>query len=314
VSLHEHVLEDPNATIALANEFTAVGFGKKQKSKGQQSKKAITAANASTLSTIESTPSSLSALNVQRSSSPSESIVASATGPASGPSISKSKISDQSSLSVPSAQFVQQKYEQQANLIVATSLGKFKICSPSKEDSALFVCDVQEGFKSASFTSFSDKLIATICKFTHVASMTKMPIVIGERKGMRSTVDAVKQLLPEASCLKSPPRSLFSMLNKDVLQYLASTNGRPNFPSVANVFIVGIELHVSIFQSCIDLMKNNYQPIVVLDGCASSSKLDFETCMDRLRQAGVIITTSSCAIHELLQSADSAILQQVLKM
>ncbi|RMG42801.1 MAG: hydrolase [Methanobacteriota archaeon] len=69
------------------------------------------------------------------------------------------------------------------------------------------------------------------------------------------------------------------------------------------VILMGIETHVCVLQTALDLLTDNYQPIIVED-CVSSRKLnDKQVAIERMRQAGMVITTYESLLFELCQVA-----------
>lgn len=71
------------------------------------------------------------------------------------------------------------------------------------------------------------------------------------------------------------------------------------------VLIVGIETHVCVQQTVIDLLNAQYQPIILADAVGSRRPFDRDIALDRMRQLGATVTTAESAIFELLGRADS---------
>lgn len=65
------------------------------------------------------------------------------------------------------------------------------------------------------------------------------------------------------------------------------------------VLMCGIEAHVCVLQTAIDLLEKGYQPVVIED-CISSRKLnDKKVAVERMRQEGAIISTCESILFEL---------------
>ena len=69
------------------------------------------------------------------------------------------------------------------------------------------------------------------------------------------------------------------------------------------VLICGTEAHVCVLQTCIDLKKLGYTPVLVTDAIASRKKEDKKMALKRAEQEGILLTTSEAVLFELL--ADS---------
>ena len=81
-----------------------------------------------------------------------------------------------------------------------------------------------------------------------------------------------------------------------------------------NVIIAGIESHVCVLQTTIDLLENNYQPIVVED-CVSSRTLNNKNmAIERMRQEGAIITTYESILFELCRFSGTDAFKAISKL
>jgi len=125
----------------------------------------------------------------------------------------------------------------------------------------------------------------------------KVPVVVTEQysKGLGNTVDPVKARLKEQykpidkltfSCCGDPVfQSAFSKLNKKY------------------VIVAGIESHVCVLQSVVDLIAQGYFVHVISDAVCSRFKIDWKNAMKYMRDAGAVITTTEIAVFQLLQKA-----------
>lgn len=66
-----------------------------------------------------------------------------------------------------------------------------------------------------------------------------------------------------------------------------------------NVILIGIETHVCVLQTAIDLKEQGFNPIVVEDCVSSRSLNDKNMAIARLRAEGVVITTLESILLEL---------------
>lgn len=82
------------------------------------------------------------------------------------------------------------------------------------------------------------------------------------------------------------------------------------------VILCGIEAHICVLQTLIDLAEEGYVPVLVADCISSRRRSDYETALLRARQEGAVITTSEGLLFELLQeagTAESKIIQKLIK-
>jgi len=66
-----------------------------------------------------------------------------------------------------------------------------------------------------------------------------------------------------------------------------------------NVIIAGIEAHVCVLQTTIDLIEEGYQPVIVEDCISSRKENDKLISIERMRQEGAIITSYESILFEL---------------
>jgi isochorismate hydrolase len=73
---------------------------------------------------------------------------------------------------------------------------------------------------------------------------------------------------------------------------------------VKSVVLFGIEAHVCLQQTCLDLLENGRDVHVVVDACSSMKLYDREIALHRMQSAGAFLTTAQSAVFMLLGSAD----------
>jgi nicotinamidase-related amidase len=64
--------------------------------------------------------------------------------------------------------------------------------------------------------------------------------------------------------------------------------------------VAGIESHVCIQQSVLDLLANDFQVNVAADCCSSRKETDYMIALDRMKIHGAEITTAEAILFELL--------------
>lgn len=84
--------------------------------------------------------------------------------------------------------------------------------------------------------------------------------------------------------------------------------------SKRNVILFGIETHVCVLQTCIDLVHLGYQPVVVYDCVGSRNPVDKEIAIQRMRQEGAIITTKESILFELTRTSGTDTFKAISKL
>jgi hypothetical protein len=92
-------------------------------------------------------------------------------------------------------------------------------------------------------------------------------------------------------------KTRFSMLLPAVAAH-PSLSSQP-----AEVVIVGIESHICVTQTALDLLAAGHRVYVLADGVSSSNREEVGVALARLRQAGAVVTTSESWIYECMGDA-----------
>jgi nicotinamidase-related amidase len=123
----------------------------------------------------------------------------------------------------------------------------------------------------------------------------KIPVIVTEQytKGLGETIQPVQKALGD----KYTPleKASFSVADDmPTLEKIKSYNK-------TNIILFGIESHVCLLQSAIDLKAKGYNVVYVADCVASRNENDKEIALRRLEHEGIIITTYESILFELLR-------------
>lgn len=166
---------------------------------------------------------------------------------------------------------------------------------------ALLVCDIQERFRP--LIHKMETVIQTSKFMTAVAKELNIPIVVTQQytKVFGSTIsDALcdaDELGKEGGIMPVFEKKKFSMMTDQVSAHVSSTN-RTSF------LLVGIEAHVCLQQTCLDLLELGHDVHVIADGVSSQQSYDREMALRRMEQSGAYLTSAQSAAFMLLGSAD----------
>lgn len=81
-----------------------------------------------------------------------------------------------------------------------------------------------------------------------------------------------------------------------------------------NVIVCGIEAHICVLQTALDLKELGFTPYLVLDCTGSRKKLDWEMTLLRAQQEGIIVTSLESILFELLGKAGSDAFKTISKL
>lgn len=101
-------------------------------------------------------------------------------------------------------------------------------------------------------------------------------------------------LQPPLAAPRGNARSLPRHLQKPVPE----TPGRPS------IVLAGVEAHVCLLQTALDLLEDEFDVWVVTDACTSRTERNRDAAYDRLAGAGAELVTTEMVLFEWLRSAE----------
>ncbi|XP_050961324.1 isochorismatase domain-containing protein 1 isoform X2 [Labeo rohita] len=160
----------------------------------------------------------------------------------------------------------------------------------SPATTVFFCCDMQERFRPA-IKYFGD-IISVGQRLLQGARILGIPVVVSEQypKGLGSTVQEMD--LTGAKLVF--PKTKFSMVLPEVEAALAE------IPGVRSVVLFGVETHVCIQQTALDLIGRGFEVHIVADATSSRSMMDRMFALERLARTGIIVTTSESVLLQLV--------------
>ena len=159
------------------------------------------------------------------------------------------------------------------------------------ERTALVVVDVQEGFRKA-IPDF-DRIAAAIATLVRGAEAMDVPIVVTEQypKGLGATVPEVAAALP--TDVEPLPKTVFSAASAEGF----GLEGREQ------AVVCGIEAHVCVNQTVLELLDQGTEVHVVADAVGSRTAANRELGLAKAERAGAWLTSVETALFELLGEA-----------
>jgi nicotinamidase-related amidase len=160
---------------------------------------------------------------------------------------------------------------------------------------ALLVIDVQQRLLPVMHNAAAVE--AQAVRLIRGCRLMGLPIVVTEQypKGLGPTTAPVTEALAGGATLIAE-KMRFSALVPSVIESLAKHR-------VTTVLVCGIEAHVCVLQTCLDLMDRGIVPVLVHDAIGSRRPDDQAAAVARLTQAGVVPTTVESALLEMVQEA-----------
>ena len=159
-----------------------------------------------------------------------------------------------------------------------------------REESIAFVIDIQE--RLVPVMSGKTALIEKASILTAGLKELEVPLYITQQytKGLGKTVEEITDAAGSDAYIEKIRFSAF----EEIKEKLADKK---------YVIVYGIEAHICVLQTVIELSAAGYVPVLVTDCVSSRKEGDLEMALKRAEKEGAILTTYEALLFELLEAA-----------
>ncbi|HAS04652.1 MAG TPA: hydrolase [Dehalococcoidia bacterium] len=163
------------------------------------------------------------------------------------------------------------------------------------ENTVLLIVDVQEKLLPVIYRE--ENLTANIIRLIQGMQVLEIPVIVTEQypKGLGETVPEIAQLLTNIEAL---PKTSFSCYGDEAFRKTLEASGRKQ------VLICGIETHVCVYQTAMDLQEAGYEVQVIANAVSSRTPGNKEIGLNLMRQMGITITGAETVLFEMLKVAE----------
>ena len=172
-----------------------------------------------------------------------------------------------------------------------------------RDRSLLLVLDLQ--VKMLPAIHDHEQVLANVVWLVRAAQKVGVPVAATEQyaKGLGPAAPEVRALLPDGAI---GSKTQFSCVAAECLAGLPGADR-------AQVILVGVEAHVCLLQTALELLEEGKEVYVVADGVGSRRVFDRDVAINRMRQEGVRIVTREMVVFEWLGEADTPLFRAVSK-
>ncbi|HAH23355.1 MAG TPA: hydrolase [Prolixibacteraceae bacterium] len=174
-----------------------------------------------------------------------------------------------------------------------------------KENTIGLVIDIQE--RLVPVMEESELFIENCTKLIQGLQILGLPLLVTQQytKGLGETIAPIASVINDFQYIEKKDFSCFG--EPTVAEKLALSGAK-------NVIICGIESHVCVLQTAIDLKEAGYVPVVVMD-CVSSRSFDnMDLASERFRYEGIMMTSLESILFELTRTASSPEFKEISKL
>lgn len=174
-----------------------------------------------------------------------------------------------------------------------------------KESTALLIIDLQE--KILPVIRNIDSVLNNTIKLIKGFKSLNLPIYFTEQypKGLGPTSQKILSELQGYNAIQKMSFSCFGA--EELFNELKSKKFH-------QIVITGVESHVCVQQTVLDLLANDFQVNVAADAVSSRREFDFLIALDRMRTLGAEITTTESILFELLEVCGTPEFKEISKI
>ena len=172
------------------------------------------------------------------------------------------------------------------------------------DNTVLVVVDLQE--KLAPVITGIEAVIGNTKKLLRLAKILPLKTLVTTqyRKGLGDTVSEITELL-EAEPID---KICFGCMGDDIFnQQLAAA-----LPNGGTILLCGVEAHVCVTQTALGALAKGYNVHVAADAVGSRTSDNRQIGIERMRDAGAVISSTEMAIYELLGDSRRPEFKQML--
>jgi len=174
-----------------------------------------------------------------------------------------------------------------------------------REETALLIIDIQEKIFRVMLNP--EIVIQNAIKLIEGFRILGSPIFVTEQypKGLGETESRLKAVLKDIVPIQ---KLSFSCTGAgDLFETL-------KYKKIKQVAVAGIETHVCVQQTALDLIVNGFQVSLAADACSSRKEIDYNIAIERMRSADVIVTTTEAILFELLKVSGTDEFRKISKI
>jgi nicotinamidase-related amidase len=175
-----------------------------------------------------------------------------------------------------------------------------------REETGLFVVDVQEKLMPLIFES--ERVVRNSILLIEAAKILGLPIVVTEQypKGLGPHLPEIQQALGEH--YRPIEKMTFSGCGVQAARKAMRVTNCQQW------LIVGIESHVCVVQTVLDILEMDLDVHVAADAVSARAESNYRLGIERMRDAGAVITSAEMAIYEMLREAGTEEFKAILKL
>ena len=173
------------------------------------------------------------------------------------------------------------------------------------ENTIGIIIDIQERLFPVMFEK--EKLLNNCLTLIRGLSELNVPQIVSQQytKGLGETLPEIKSAIPNFEYHEKRDFSCCDELK--IAEKIRESEAK-------NIILCGIESHVCVLQTAVDLKEAGLNPIVVMDCVSSRTKDNLELAKERFRFEGIMMTSYESILFELTRSSKNTGFRAISKL
>jgi nicotinamidase-related amidase len=172
------------------------------------------------------------------------------------------------------------------------------------ENACLVVVDVQG--KLATIVDESESVIQQVAKLVQAMQALEVPVLWLEQNPSR--LGGTSQEIAQHMQGQPIAKMAFSACGEEEFNEAVKASGRTQF------IVTGIETHICVYQTAVQLKQQGFEVEVVVDAVSSRTKVNKEIGLTKMQSLGILPTCTEMILYELLQKADHSQFKTILQL
>jgi nicotinamidase-related amidase len=175
----------------------------------------------------------------------------------------------------------------------------------SRDNSVLVIIDIQGNLAQAMFDK--ENLFSNTSKLIKGFKVLNLPVIVTEQIPQKLG-PTLPQIAAELDGIKPVAKESFSCWGENNFREQMEALKRKD------VVLLGIETHVCVYQTAIDLISKGYNVHLVADAVSSRTPENRQIGIDAIKSAGAKITSTEMVLFEMLGTAADAKAKEFFKI
>jgi nicotinamidase-related amidase len=182
---------------------------------------------------------------------------------------------------------------------------KGKTCRIVRAKAALVVIDIQERLLPAIFES--ERVVNNTLRLIKGSRVLGIPVFVTEqyKKGLGTMTPVIAA---EITGFPQMEKLAFSACGAAGFEKALKKK------KISDVILCGIEAHVCVSQTCLDLLEKGFRVFLVVDAMSSRTTDNHFIAIERMRDAGGVVVSTEMVLFELLEKAGTEQFKQILAL